>query len=176
MGANWNTQNFMWIQENALLLWGWSNRNGLLREIVKSPPIETLKTRLDMVLGNLLYLTTLEQGGWTRWFCDSLSSFICYFTSATEESQESNSLTCTGGRTTPYAVSVMPFPSCKSSLPWSLASHNKPLTRCSNISVLPHLQGPSKILIFFLTAHCPPYLPHTSLYPLLTSPILQEVC
>lgn len=40
--------------------------NGLLREIVKSPPIETLKTRLDMVLGNLLYLTTLEQGGWTR--------------------------------------------------------------------------------------------------------------
>lgn len=40
--------------------------NGLLREIVKSPPIDTFKTRLDMVLGNLLYLTMLEQGGWTR--------------------------------------------------------------------------------------------------------------
>lgn len=88
-----------------------------------------------------------------------------------------NSLTCTGGRTTPpYAASVMPFPSHKSSLPWSVVSHNKPLTRWSNISALPHLQGSSKILIFLLTAHCPPYLPHTSLYPLLTSPILQEVC
>ena len=26
------------------------------------------KTQLDTVLGSLLQLTLLEQGGWTRWF------------------------------------------------------------------------------------------------------------
>lgn len=35
--------------------------NRLLREAVKPPPAETFKTQLEMVLGNLLYLTMLDQ-------------------------------------------------------------------------------------------------------------------
>ncbi|KAK4831498.1 hypothetical protein QYF61_018082 [Mycteria americana] len=38
----------------------------LPREVVESPSLEILKSRLDMVLGNRLWVALLEQGGWTR--------------------------------------------------------------------------------------------------------------
>ena len=37
------------------------------REVLQSPSLEMLKSHLDMVLGNCLWVTLLEQGGWTRW-------------------------------------------------------------------------------------------------------------
>lgn len=39
------------------------DRNKLAREIVGSPPLEIFKTQLVMVLGTLLWLKPLEQGG-----------------------------------------------------------------------------------------------------------------
>jgi len=33
---------------------------------VEFPSVEILKSCLDMVLGNLLYMALLEQGSWTR--------------------------------------------------------------------------------------------------------------
>ena len=38
----------------------------LPREVVESPSLEILKTRLDKVLCSLLWVTLLQQGGWTR--------------------------------------------------------------------------------------------------------------
>ena len=38
----------------------------LPREVVESPSLEVLRSRLDMVLGNRLWVTLLEQGGWRR--------------------------------------------------------------------------------------------------------------
>ena len=38
----------------------------LPREVVESPSSEIFKCCLDMVLGNLLWVTLLEWGGWTR--------------------------------------------------------------------------------------------------------------
>jgi len=38
----------------------------LPRQVVESPSFETLKSHLDTVLGNRLWVTLLEQGGWTR--------------------------------------------------------------------------------------------------------------
>ncbi|KAK4829556.1 hypothetical protein QYF61_005225 [Mycteria americana] len=49
--------------EHNLVVKRW---NRLPREVVKSPPVEILKTQLDIALSNLLYLTLLEQEGWTR--------------------------------------------------------------------------------------------------------------
>jgi len=57
----------------------------LLREVVESPSVEILKSCLETVLGNQLWVALLEQGGWTRcsqrslptsavlWFCEILS-------------------------------------------------------------------------------------------------------
>ncbi|QEA01227.1 hypothetical protein D0439_22375 [Lysinibacillus fusiformis] len=36
------------------------------REVAEAPSTEIVKTQLDTVLGNLLWVTPLEQGGWTR--------------------------------------------------------------------------------------------------------------
>jgi len=38
----------------------------LPREVVESPSLEIFKTRLDKVLGSLLWVTLLWQGAWTR--------------------------------------------------------------------------------------------------------------
>jgi len=38
----------------------------LPREVMESPSLEIFKTCLDAVLCNLLYVTLLQQGGWTR--------------------------------------------------------------------------------------------------------------
>ena len=38
----------------------------LPREVVESPFLVTLESRMDVVLGNLLKVTLLEQGSWTR--------------------------------------------------------------------------------------------------------------
>lgn len=46
----------------GVILW-----NKLLRETVKGPSLEILKTWPDIVLGNLLHVTLLQQGAWTRW-------------------------------------------------------------------------------------------------------------
>ena len=40
--------------------------NRLPREAVESPSLEIFKTRLDKVLCSLLYVTLLQQEGWTR--------------------------------------------------------------------------------------------------------------
>jgi len=40
--------------------------NRLPREVVESPSLEIFKTRLDKVLCSLLWVTLLQQGGWTR--------------------------------------------------------------------------------------------------------------
>jgi len=40
--------------------------NRLPREVVDSPFLEIFKTRLDKVLCSLLWVTLLQQGGWTR--------------------------------------------------------------------------------------------------------------
>jgi len=37
----------------------------LPREVVESPSLEIFKTRLDKVLCSLLWVTLLQQGGWT---------------------------------------------------------------------------------------------------------------
>jgi len=39
--------------------------NRLPREVVESPSLEIFKTRLDKVLGSLLWVTLLWQEGWT---------------------------------------------------------------------------------------------------------------
>ena len=39
----------------------------LPREAVESPSLEIFKTRLDKVLCSLLWVTLLQQEGWTRW-------------------------------------------------------------------------------------------------------------
>ena len=38
----------------------------LPREVVESPSLEIFKSHLDTVLGNRLWVTLLEQGGWTK--------------------------------------------------------------------------------------------------------------
>ena len=40
--------------------------NRLPREVVESPSLEIFKTRLDKVLCSLLWVTLLQQEGWTR--------------------------------------------------------------------------------------------------------------
>jgi len=40
--------------------------NSLAREVVEFPPVELIKKQLEMVLGNLLQQTLLEQSIWTR--------------------------------------------------------------------------------------------------------------
>jgi len=40
--------------------------NRLAREVVDSPSVEVFKTHLDKVLCSLLYVTLLQQEGWTR--------------------------------------------------------------------------------------------------------------
>jgi len=40
--------------------------NRLRRGVVESPSLEIFKTRLDKVLRSLLWVTLLQQGGWTR--------------------------------------------------------------------------------------------------------------
>jgi len=40
--------------------------NRFPREAVESPSLEIFKTRLDKVLCSLLWVTLLQQGGWTR--------------------------------------------------------------------------------------------------------------
>ena len=40
--------------------------NRLPREVVESPSLEISKTRLDKVLCSLLWVTLLQQRGWTR--------------------------------------------------------------------------------------------------------------
>jgi len=44
----------------------------LPREVVESPSLEIFKTRLDKVLCSLLWVTPLQQGGWTRGSTESL--------------------------------------------------------------------------------------------------------
>lgn len=46
----------------------------LPRELVESPPLEILKTWLDMAQSNLLYLTLLVQWDWARWSPEVTSS------------------------------------------------------------------------------------------------------
>lgn len=41
--------------------------NTFTREVVESPSVEIFKTHLNLVLGNLLWLTLLQQWGWKRW-------------------------------------------------------------------------------------------------------------
>lgn len=62
---------------------------------------------------------------------------------------------------TAYVVAVTPFPSQQKLTGFVSASLDEPLTRWTSTAALPHLQGSSQILIFLLTAHCPPYSPHT---------------
>lgn len=69
---------------------------------------------------------------------------------------------------TAYVVLLMPFPSQKSLLPWSLASLNEQLSKWSNISVLPDLQSSKKVLIFLLTVKGSPPSLHDYLHQLLT--------
>lgn len=38
----------------------------LFRDVVGSSSLETVKTQLEMILGSLLWLNMLKQGGWTR--------------------------------------------------------------------------------------------------------------
>ena len=52
--------------------------NRLPGQVVESPSVETLKTQLDMVLGNLLQLTLLEQWSQTRWSQEVPSSRNCF--------------------------------------------------------------------------------------------------
>jgi len=40
--------------------------NALPREVVESPPVQIFKSCLDMLLHNLVWVTLLVQGGWTR--------------------------------------------------------------------------------------------------------------
>lgn len=63
---------------------------------------------------------------------------------------------------TAYVILLMPFPSQKSSLPWSLACLNEPLSRWSNTSALLDLQSSKKVL------NCTRPSPHDSLHQLLT--------
>jgi len=48
--------------------------NRLPREVVESPSLKILKTRLDVFLCNLLSVNVLQQGGWTRWSPEVLSN------------------------------------------------------------------------------------------------------
>lgn len=41
--------------------------NILLREVMESASLDTLKKHLEMVLGNLLEVSLLEQSGWATW-------------------------------------------------------------------------------------------------------------
>jgi len=41
--------------------------NRLPREVVESPSLEIFRTHLDQVLCSLLWVTLLQQEGWTRW-------------------------------------------------------------------------------------------------------------
>lgn len=57
------------------------------REVVDYPSLEIFKTHLHTVLGNLLWLTLLEQGYWSRGLClpqPSWHSLITYRESQTE--------------------------------------------------------------------------------------------
>lgn len=55
---------FPFSKEKVLLTVRWHR---LPRTVVDSPSLETFKSHLDMVLGNLLQVALLKQGGWTRW-------------------------------------------------------------------------------------------------------------
>ena len=48
--------------------------NRLPREVVESPSLEIFKTHLDKILCNLLWVTLLQQGRWTRWSTEVPSS------------------------------------------------------------------------------------------------------
>ena len=45
------------------------------REVVESPSLEILKKYLDIIMGNQLWVTLLEQECWTRWAQRSLSTW-----------------------------------------------------------------------------------------------------
>lgn len=88
---NWiNVANFSWflylVNYNFYIILGFIKKEKeflktetvsmvrLLAEIVESPSVETVKTWLAMVVGNLFQLTLFEQVGWTGWSQDISSN------------------------------------------------------------------------------------------------------
>ena len=70
----------------ALLIWSILNRDRQFskhicheREVIELPSIQIIRSQLDTVLGNLLQVTLLEQGGWTgwsRWILSNLDHYV----------------------------------------------------------------------------------------------------
>ena len=54
-------------RKNFFTVWVVKHWHRLPREALESPSLEIFKTQPDTVLDNLLWLTMLVQGGWTRW-------------------------------------------------------------------------------------------------------------
>lgn len=62
--TNQNGRNSLWTGKSIFLLWTLENVPQRLCEVFT---LKTFKSHLEMVLGNLLYVTLIQQGELTRW-------------------------------------------------------------------------------------------------------------
>lgn len=62
--TNQNGRNSLWTGKSLFLLWTLENVPQRLCEVFT---LKTFKSHLEIVLGNLLYVTLIQQGELTRW-------------------------------------------------------------------------------------------------------------
>lgn len=73
-GLKLEHKEFCLTRRKTFLLWEWLSTSTHCPENLWSLHLRIFKIQLDIILGNLFYLTYLSKGVWTRWSQEVLSN------------------------------------------------------------------------------------------------------